>query len=52
MELPNLRFKKIKISEQVTELVIVQYLHTAKILSYDFGECQNYKNFFILTNLS
>ena len=27
-------------------------MHTAKILSYDFGEGQNYKNFFILTNLS
>ena len=27
-------------------------MHTAKILSYDFGEGQNYKNFFILKNLS
>ena len=31
---------------------LLEYLHTAKILSYDFGEGQNYKNFFILTNLS
>ena len=27
-------------------------MHTAKILSYDCGEGQNHKNFFILTNLS
>ena len=62
MELCNLRFEKIKISEEVTEPVIkshkerlllktlakralvnslLEYLHTAKILSYDFGEGQN-----------
>ena len=27
-------------------------MHTAKILSYNFGEGQDYKNFFIFTNLS
>ena len=27
-------------------------MHTAKTLSYDFGQGQYYKNFFILTNLS
>ena len=59
MELCNLRFQKIKISEEVTESAkrtlvnnLLEYLHTAKVLSYDFGEGQNYKNFFILTNLS
>ena len=59
MESCNLRFEKIKISEEVTEPVIkshkerllhktlaeralvnslLEYLHTAKILSYDLGE--------------
>ena len=73
MELCNLRFEKINISEVVTEPVIkkvirkdllktlaeralvnnlLECLHTAKILSYDFGEDQSYKNFFIFTNLS
>ena len=27
-------------------------MHTAKTLSYNFGQSQSYKNFFILTNLS
>ena len=33
-------------------IIFLKYLHTAKILPYDFDEGQNYKNFFILTNLS
>ena len=61
MEVCNLRFKSQRnhkerlLLKTLAERALVnnlEYFHTAKILSYDFGEGQNYKKFCIFTNLS